>query len=56
MLQVAFQYSNYMDAGIEIGLDDLPNIVVLDLVDEINQAEKKLKKEKIEEQKRKAKR
>jgi len=51
LLQVAFQYHNYIDAGIEIGLSDIPNLVVLDLIDKINEKEQELKQEKIEKQK-----
>jgi len=40
--------------GLNLGMDDIPNIYILDLLDVIYSQEKRLEKEKHDEMKRKA--
>lgn len=44
-----------LDLGMDVGVADLPNLFILDLLLIIHQEEQRLKKEKQEEMKRKAK-
>ena len=55
MLALAWKFKNMIDMGLDIGLDDIPNIYVLDLLNVIYSQEVRLKKEKHEEMERKAK-
>lgn len=43
------------DLGMDIGLDDVPSLIVLDLLLIIHEEEQKIKKEKQQEMERKAK-
>lgn len=49
LLAQAFTFYNYSETGIAVGFDDIPNVVVLDLLEQIQQAANKLKKEKFDE-------
>lgn len=55
-LQQAFRYHNYIESGLSIRPGELPDIVVLDLLDIIEQEKKKLEKEKHMEAERKTNR
>lgn len=48
LLAQAFTFYNYSEAGISVGIDDVPNLVVLDLLEQIQQAGNKLKKKKLD--------
>lgn len=54
-LQTAFRFKNMIDLGMEVSLDDIPNIYIMDILMIIHSEEMRLKKEKQQEMERKAK-
>lgn len=54
-LKTAFRFKNMIDLGMDVGIGDIPNIHVLDLLLVIHSEEMRLKKEKQKELEREAK-
>lgn len=54
MVSEAFRYKHYADAGVAVGFDEIPNIVVLDLMEIIETQTKRLKAKKKKEMENKS--